>query len=61
MTTEYDTVANLSFAFKHNTKDPKALGNVEKIRLAIINKVAFMDADEILTQIEFSETIEGED
>tara|TARA_B100000965_G_scaffold390955_1_gene398514 strand:+ start:892 stop:1077 length:186 start_codon:yes stop_codon:yes gene_type:complete len=58
MATEYDTVANLSFAFKHNTKDPKSHDNVEKIRLAIITKVAFMTADEILTQIEFSETIE---
>tara|TARA_R100000742_G_C4268426_1_gene86797 strand:- start:149 stop:337 length:189 start_codon:yes stop_codon:yes gene_type:complete len=58
---KYDTVCYLGFTIKHNTEEPNVLENVSKIRLAMLSKIASMTDQEILSEIEYGETIdEGE-
>tara|TARA_R100001163_G_scaffold60447_1_gene49745 strand:+ start:784 stop:972 length:189 start_codon:yes stop_codon:yes gene_type:complete len=55
---KYDTVCFLGFAIQHDTKEPDVLENVRAIRLAILNRLARMTDKEILSEIEFGETID---
>ena len=57
---KYDTVCYLGFIIKHNTKEPDVLKNVGAIRLAILNRLARMTDKQILSEIEFGETIDDE-
>ena len=55
---KYDTVCYLGFTIKHDTKVLNVSENLNKIRLAIFSKVASMTDEEILSEIEYGETID---
>ena len=55
---KYDTVCYLGFTIKHDTEVPNVTENVSKIRSAILSKVASMTDEEILSEIEYGETID---
>tara|TARA_R100001015_G_C4494931_1_gene71316 strand:- start:56 stop:238 length:183 start_codon:yes stop_codon:yes gene_type:complete len=57
---KYDTVCYLGFTIKHDTEEPSVLENVRAIRSAILSKVASMTDQEILSEIEYGETIDDE-
>ena len=55
---KYDTVCYLGFTIKHDTEVPNVSENVSKIRSAILFKIASMTDKEILSEIEYGETID---
>jgi hypothetical protein len=55
---KYDTVCYLGFTIKHDTKVPNVSENLSQIRSAILSKVASMTDEEILSEIEYGETID---
>lgn len=54
---KFNTVCALSFTFLHDIKKPNDIRNVDKIRDAILDKVRDMSDEEIIYQIDFSETV----
>ena len=57
---KYNTVCHLGFTINHDTEEPDEIENVGAIRIAILDRLASMTDRQILGEIEYGETIDGE-